>query len=184
MKTDTGRHKFDVIIVLGAAVLKNRQPSLALRRRLLHGVDLMKQGRADYLLVTGGLGRYPPTEASMMKDLAIEQGIPSEKILTENKGTTTFKNVTECICIMQERNWSDPVVVSDSYHLFRAIFVFRCFGIPAVGSAAKGGRQANSSWTWWCLHMRELIALLWYSVLILSEKTKIILLYIIYLFGL
>ncbi len=162
--------KYDVVIVLGAAVLKNRRPSMALRRRLLHGVELVKEGIADYLLVTGGLGKYPPTEASVMKDLATEQGISSEIIITEKKGTTTFKNVTECVRIMQERNWSNALVVSDSYHLFRALFLFRCFGIKASASAAPGGKQATSSWKWRYFHMRELIALPWYIILVLSEK--------------
>ncbi|MCP4350636.1 MAG: YdcF family protein [Desulfobacterales bacterium] len=169
-KFQVSTFKYDVIIVLGAAVLKNRRPSTALKRRLLHGVALLKQERAGYLLVTGGLGKYPPTEASVMKNLATEQGIPSEKIITEKKGTTTFNNVTECIQIMQERNWSKALVVSDSYHLFRALFLFRCFGIKASGSAAPGGKQATGSWKWRYFHIREFIALLWYIILVLSKK--------------
>jgi len=169
---DNNRH-FDVIIVLGAAVWEGGRPSPALRRRLLHAVTLMKEGKADYLLVTGGLGKYPPTEAAMMKDLATDEGIPAEKIITEEKGTTTFESITECVRIMRNNDWLSSVVVSDPYHLFRATFVFRCFGISAVGSGAKGGRQANTTIKWWYYHLREIIALFWYVILVLIAKFKL-----------
>ena len=161
---------FDVIVVLGAAIWKDGRPSPALRRRVLHAVALMKQNKANYLLVTGGLGKYPPTEGKMMKNLAINGGIPQNKIVAEEKGTSTFKSAIECIKIMRKRNWLNAIIVSDPYHLFRSVFVFRCFGINAVGSGAQGGREANPLWKWWYYHLRELIALPWYLILVLTTK--------------
>ncbi len=161
---------FDVIVVLGAAIWKDGRPSPALRRRVLHAVALMKQNKANYLLVTGGLGKYPPTEGKVMKNLAITGGIPQNKIVAEEKGTSTFKSAIECIKIMRKRNWLNAIIVSDPYHLFRSVFVFRCFGINAVGSGSQGGREANPLWKWWYYHLRELIALPWYLILVLTTK--------------
>lgn len=166
-------HPFDVIVVLGAAVWEGYRPSPALKRRLLHGVRLMKEGKADYLLVTGGLGKHPPTEANMMKQLAISEGIPAEKIITEEKGTTTFTNVVECVRIMRNNNWLAPIVVSDDYHLFRTKFVFRCFGIQAVGSGTTVRKGAISTWERIFYYLREWLALPWYLLLIMKTKLHI-----------
>ena len=160
----------DVIVVLGAAIWKDGRPSPALRRRVLHAVALMKQNKANFLLVTGGLGKYPPTEGKVMKNLAINGGISQNKIVAEEKGTSTFKSAIECIKIMRKNNWLNAIIVSDPYHLFRSVFVFRCFGINAVGSGAQGGREANPLWKWWYYHLRELIALPWYTILVLTTK--------------
>lgn len=167
---DDNRITFDVIIVLGAAVCKGGRPSRALRRRVLHGVKLLEDNKANFLLVTGGLGKYPPAEAIVMRNLALDTGVEKEKIILEEKGTSTLSNVKRCALIMREHNWSNAIVVSDSYHLFRATFVFRCFGINVIGSAAKGGKQETSSFKWIFYHLREIIAFAWYIILIVFEK--------------
>ncbi|MFH1113116.1 MAG: YdcF family protein [Pseudomonadota bacterium] len=151
----------DVIVVLGAAVWPGGLPSPALRRRLLHGTALVKEGMADVLVVTGGLGKCPPTEACVMKRLAVAEGIPQHKIILEEEGTTTLTSVRQCLRIMCENEWKSAVVVSDSYHLFRSVLLFRLFGVRAFGSAAKGGREANGALRWWYYHIRELMALPW-----------------------
>lgn len=167
---DDNRAIYDVIIVLGAAVCKGGRPSPALRRRVLHGVKLLEDKKAKYLLVTGGLGKYPPEEAIVMRNLALDSGVQKEKIILEEKGTSTFTNVKHCVHIMRKHNWFNAIVVSDSYHILRATFVFRCFGIPVIGSAAKGGKQENTSLRWLYYHFREIIAFAWYIVLIIFEK--------------
>src|SRR5882724_3797868 len=73
--TQTLSVTYDVIVVLGAAVWPGGQPSPTLQRRVMHAVDLMQQGYAVYLLVTGGMGHYPPTEAEVMQRLAVAHGI-------------------------------------------------------------------------------------------------------------
>ena len=167
---DDNRTIYDVIIVLGAAVGKGGQPSRALRRRVLHGVKLLDDKKANYLLVTGGLGKYPPAEAVVMRNLALDTGVQKEKIILEEKGTSTFTNAKRSVRIMHNHNWSNAIVVSDSYHLFRAKFVFRCFGINVIGSAAKGGKQENTSLRWLYYHLREIIAFAWYIILIVFDK--------------
>lgn len=164
------REPFDVIIVLGAAVWKGGMPSPVIKRRVYHAVNLMINGRSKYLLFTGGLGRYPPTEARVMKDLAIEKGIPSERLILEEKATSTFESAVGCIKIMHKHKWSSAIIVSDPYHLFRATFLFRLFGVKAVGSGVKGGRESNPLWKWVYYYIREAAALLWYLILIARIK--------------
>ena len=163
----------DAIVVLGAAVWKRGEPSPALSRRVLHAVELMREGRSHAMLVTGGLGKYPPTEAEVMKEIAVVGGgIPAESIIMENKATSTFQSVVLCSRIMRQHGWSTAIVVSDPYHLVRAIVAFRAFGIRATGSAAKGGRQYNRSWKWWYYYLREIVAVPWYVLLVAAEKMR------------
>ncbi|MFW5640822.1 MAG: YdcF family protein [Thermodesulfobacteriota bacterium] len=162
--------RFDVIIVLGAAVWEGHRPSPALRRRLLHGVSLWKQGAAEYLLVTGGLGQYPPAEARIMKALATEEGVPPEKVLSEDQSASTFESGIRCAKIMRDRGWSRALLVTDGYHLARSLLVFRSRGIAAEGSAAdRGGKKRASRHRWFSM-AREIIAYLWYRIRITAEK--------------
>lgn len=66
-----------------------------------------------------------------------------ETSIIEEEGTSTFRSVMQCSGIMRERGWSTVLVVSDPYHLHRAIFTFRRLGIQAGGSAAEGGRYGE-----------------------------------------
>ena len=68
--------KFDVIVVMGAAVWPSGVPSPALKRRLDHGVFLWQKRYSENLLLTGGTGRFPPAEALVMRRLALAAGVP------------------------------------------------------------------------------------------------------------
>lgn len=162
----------DAIVVLGAAVRKTGEPSPALRRRVLHAVNLMHEGTSEALIVTGGLGKYPPTEAEVMKELALRAGIPEERIFMEQEATSTFESVVLCSRIMRQHGWSTAIVVSDPYHLFRTKVAFRAFGIGAIGSAAEGGRQYNRLWKWGYYYLREVVALPWYLLLVVAQKMR------------
>ena len=154
---------YDVIVVLGAAVWPDGRPSPALQRRVMHAVDLLQQGSAVYLLVTGGLGKYPPAEAEVMQRLAMAHGIPTENILCEDQATSTFASALRCCDILRQRGWSRVLVVTDRYHLPRALFAFRSCGLRAVGSAAPG-KPARRLWRRWYYYLREGLAYLWYLV--------------------
>ncbi len=154
---------YNVIVVLGAAVWPDEQPSPALQRRILHAVDLLQRGYATYLLVTGGLGKYPPAEAAVMQRLAVAHGIPPQRILCEDQATSTFTSALRCCDILRQRGWSRVLVVTDRYHLPRALFAFWICGRRAVGSAAPG-KPARRLRRRWYYYLREGLALPWYLV--------------------
>ena len=154
---------YDVIVVLGAAVWPGGQPSPTLQRRVMHAVDLMQQGYAAYLLVTGGMGHYPPTEAEVMQRLAVAHGISSQCVLREEQATSTFESALLCCDILRQHGWSRVLLVTDRYHLPRALLAFRSCGIRAVGSATTGKptRHLRQRWHY---YLREWLALPWYLV--------------------
>ena len=154
---------YDVIVVLGAAVWPGEQPSPALQRRILHAVDLLQRGYAAYLLVTGGMGKYPPAEAVVMQRLAVARGVPPQQVLCEAQATSTFESAVRCGAMLRQRGWSRVLVVTDRYHLPRALLAFWSCGLRAAGSAAPG-KPARRLRRRWYYYLREGLALPWYLV--------------------
>jgi len=128
-------HKTDVIVVLGAAVRPGGRPSPTLRRRTLHAIRQFEQGFSDFMIFTGGTGRHSPSEAEVMRRLAAEHGIPDDRLILEETAASTLDSAFACARIIREKGWSTAFVVSDRYHLFRSVSLFRRLGIQAYGSA-------------------------------------------------
>ena len=130
------------LVVLGAAVYGD-QPSLTLVRRL--------EGARDYLLaypervaiVSGGMGKGETiTEAEAMRKWLIANGIDEDRILPEDRATSTQENLSFSFDIIRGRG-DDPdgnvAIVSSAYHLFRAKSMARLQGVEAAGVAAPWG---------------------------------------------
>lgn len=130
------RRPVDVIVVLGAAVWPGERASPTLYERTRHGVDLFHEGHAPYLLVTGGLGQHPPTEAEVMRRLAVEWDVPADRIILEDRGATTSQSAALVAELMAERGLRSALLVSDGHHLPRAKLAFRRQGVTAFGSPA------------------------------------------------
>jgi vancomycin permeability regulator SanA len=162
----------EVIIVLGAAVWPEGQPSPALRRRVAHAVQAFHTGKGRRLLMTGGLGRYPPAEAQVMRQLALAAGVPETCILIEAQATSTFHSALRCAAILRQHGWSTALIVTDRYHLRRALFVFRSCGIEAYGHAPQGRLYSRKRWKRWYYRGREAFALVWYVCLVLGVKIR------------
>jgi len=155
------KDKADVIIVLGAAVWAGGVPSPALRRRALHAVELFQQGLSDVLIVSGGIGKNPPSEARIMRRLAVQQGISEEKIVMEESARSTLDSAVACSQILQKNRWYRALLVTDCYHITRAAILFRLCGINVTCSTPEFMNFGPQRWKWWAWHFREFMALLW-----------------------
>lgn len=129
-------HQADAIVVLGAAVWDNGMPSPTLYERTRHGAGLFEQGLAPYLILTGGMGEKPPAEAEVMRRLAMKWGIPGERIIIEDRATSTAESARLVAGIMNERGFKSALLVSDGFHLPRAKLLFREQGLDVYGSPA------------------------------------------------
>lgn len=164
---------YDVIIVLGAAVWPHGQPSPTLRRRMAHAAALFESGTGRYLLLTGGVGRYPPSEAEVMRQLALEAGVPASQIILEEQACSTFDSARSCARIGRRQDWKAVLLVTDGYHLPRALFTFRAFGVPAAGSAPAARQWDRHRWQrWYKVYLREIAAFVWYGCRIVSCKVR------------
>ncbi len=173
-----GKERFDVIVVLGAAVGPAGGPSAALRRRVAEGVRRLEAGAAPVLLLSGGkgggAGSGVPAEAEVMRDLALAAGVAAgvaeARLVLETDSRSTLENARHSARIMAARGWSSALVVTDTVHLPRALLAFRAAGIEAHGAAAKGGARDEPAWTWPYHLAREALALLWYAARIAAGR--------------
>lgn len=146
-----GRGPFDAIVVAGCRVLPNGTASRALRRRTMQAVDLWRQGLAPTLVLTGGVGANPPSEARAAAAVAIALGVPEADIVLEERSTTTAENARFAAALTPARR---VLVVTDSYHVLRCrvLFAQSFDSVRAVGSAptpyyrAKGALREVAVW--------------------------------------
>ena len=119
----------------------------------------------------GWSGQYAPAEAQVMRQLALAAGVPDACILLEDQATSTFQSALRCTAILRQHGWS-TALVTDRYHLRRALFVFRSCGIQAMGSPPQGRLYSRKRWKRWYYRGREACALVWYGCLVLGVKIR------------
>ena len=126
--------KADCILILGAGVW-NGSPSPMLQERLDLGAELYRAGVSEKILVTGDNGRADYNEVQAMEDyLAEEQSVPREDIVRDHAGFSTYESMyraKEIFCV------ESAVVVTQRYHLFRAVYDASKLGIRAWGADAE-----------------------------------------------
>lgn len=118
-----------VAIVFGAKVFDSTL-SNALADRVDGAVALYKAGKVDHLLVSGDNSNKQYDEPTAMRDAAIAQGVPSSAITRDYAGLSTYDT---CLRARDVFGVRDAVLVTQDYHLARAMFTCRELGIDAVG---------------------------------------------------
>ncbi|MBC7953672.1 MAG: YdcF family protein [Rhodospirillaceae bacterium] len=149
---------YDAAIILGAKIEADGTPSPAMARRVAHGVDLLHSGRVRALLMTGGATTTATPEAWTMRQLALEAGVPFELVHVEDRALNTIENALFSAPLVRAQGWGRLVVVTDSFHLPRARYIFRRFGLAVDMS---GARPEQPSRDWWLAHLREAAAIPW-----------------------
>ena len=127
----------DAIVVLGAAQYVGR-PSPVLRARVDHAVSLWKRGLAPTLILTGGTGVGDTTsEAAVARKYAMSKGVPDRAIVIEIKGRTTSESMRAVARIMEDREQSSVILVSDPFHMLRLSILARRFGLEPYTSPTR-----------------------------------------------
>jgi SanA protein len=125
----------DVIIVLGASVRPDGSPSQMLEERLHAAADLYFAGRAPMILVTGDQGEDYDEVGSMVSDL-IARGVPTQAILQDGAGFRTLDSMYRAQRVF---GVNSALVVTNPFHVSRAVFLGKSCGMDAVGVEADYG---------------------------------------------
>ena len=131
-EADLKNENFDCIMVLGAG-LWDDEPSPMLQERLDFGLKAYKTGCSEKLLMSGDHGRKDYDEVNTMKDVAIENGVLADNIFMDHAGFSTYESMYRARDIFQVEKM---VIVTQKYHLYRAVYDARKLGIDAYGFAA------------------------------------------------
>ena len=106
-----------------------------------------------------------------MKQLLIEAGVESDRIVTDAESSDTFSSVLACATFLGQRDDIHHVIVCTSrYHIPRCVWLLKWIGVPAVGGRMPSDRAALELWKWLWYHVREVPAFLWDTILIISRK--------------
>ena len=127
-------------IVLGAATWGDA-PSPVFEERIIHAINLYKQGRVKKIIFTGGLGDQAIlAESEVAKKYAIQSGVLQEDILIETASHTTQQNLAEAKIVMQRNAIETAMIISDPLHLKRASLMAHDLGMTATFSATTTSR--------------------------------------------
>jgi uncharacterized SAM-binding protein YcdF (DUF218 family) len=135
------RPRVDAIVVLGAAQYDGR-PSAIYRARLEHALNLYTGGVAPLLVFTGGKERGDRfTEGGSGARWALEQGVPASAVLAEEKSRTTYQNLAGAKRALERHTPAGRrprvVIVSDPFHMFRAVQQAADLGLEAYPSPTR-----------------------------------------------
>lgn len=123
----------DCIIVLGAGVRADGTPSPMLEDRILQGTALYNLGASNKLLMSGDNTKKGYDEVNTMKKYAIDKGIVSKDIFMDHAGISTYDSIFRAKEIFQADN---IIIVTQEYHLYRALYISKSLGINAYGVSA------------------------------------------------
>ncbi|MDO4783479.1 MAG: ElyC/SanA/YdcF family protein [Propionibacteriaceae bacterium] len=132
----------EVGIVLGARVYPDGTPSPFLRARLDLAVSLYRQGKVKVLLASAANTVGSFRETNVMVDYLIRAGVPASKVVGDPKGYDTFDS---CVRARQVYGVTSATVISQGYHVPRAITLCEAVGIDTVG-VGDYSRRGSASW--------------------------------------
>lgn len=124
---------FDCILVLGAGVREDGTPSLMLADRLETGIEIYKNGTVSKLIMSGDHGSENYDEVNVMKSYAADRNVKTEDIFMDHAGFSTYESIYRARDVFKAEK---IVIVTQSYHLYRALYIAARLGVDAVGVSA------------------------------------------------
>ncbi len=148
--TEQDKHA-DAIVVLGASVFPDGTPSDILADRLEVACDLYFAGAAPAIIASGDNTTVHYNESDAMKNYCIKLGVPAEAIYVDHAGYDTYASIYRAKYVY---NAESIMVVTQAYHLYRALMIAEMLGMQAEGVAAdKGSYNGQLNYS-----LREIIA--------------------------
>jgi vancomycin permeability regulator SanA len=145
------RDNYDAALVLGCGVYNNEYPSPLLRERLDAAVELFHEGVVNKLIMSGDHGQDNYNEVAVMKQYAIDEGVPSEAIFMDHAGFSTYESVFRARDIFMA---DSVLIVSQEYHVYRALYVAEALGLEAYAVSADKTRLSGQT----ARDLREILA--------------------------
>ena len=143
--------KYDAIVLLGAALGKNDEPTGELRERVKKAAEVYHRHNGQVpVMVCGGVTKgHKRAEAEVMAELLAAEGVPADAIRMEKKSRTTMENFRNAMALLGDK--AQVLVVTSDYHVRRAVKTAKRVGLRARGEAAPLPHDA----LWICNRMLE-----------------------------
>lgn len=128
----------DAVLVLGARVYANGQPSATLRDRLDVGYELYAAGKVKKILVSGDHGQTTYDEVNVMKDYLLAKGVPRSDIFLDHAGFDTYDSLyraRDIFCV------ESLLISTQSFHMPRALYIGKRLGLEVAGVPSPNRQQ-------------------------------------------
>ena len=142
-----------VAIVFGAGLLRDGSAGPVLSDRVKTAVQLYQQAKVDKLLMSGDNRFVEYNEPEAMRQYALELGVPEEDVVLDYAGRRTYDTCYRANTIFQVQS---AILVTQNFHLARAIFLCNWFGVESTGVKANNTYFRKISRLFW--NARELFA--------------------------
>ena len=136
--------------MLGAGIWGDK-PSPMLEDRLLQAIELYNNNVSTKIIMSGDHGREEYDEVNTMKNFAIDKGIPSENIFMDHAGFSTYESIYRAKEIFEAKK---VVIVTQKYHLYRALYIANQLGLEAYGIGADPRQYVGATYR----EIREILA--------------------------
>lgn len=153
------QQEFDAAVILGAAVWSGDKPSPVLRERINTGYDLLQNGTVQFLVLTGGNAPNELPEAEVARRELLKRGVDPTRIVHETSTSSTLEQILFIRDDLLKQGWKSFIIVSDQFHLKRALEICAFNGVDARGISSESplGPQNLAIY-----HLRESVALILY----------------------
>lgn len=142
-----------VAIVFGAGLWRDGSPTPVLKDRVATAAELYFAGKVEKLLMSGDNSYVEYNEPQAMKDYALELGVPADAIVLDYAGRRTYDS---CYRAREIFGVNNAILVTQDFHLPRALFICNALGVQAVGVSADMRTYRQRSEFYW--HLREIPA--------------------------
>ena len=132
IKEEDIKEDYDAILVLGCKVNPDGTPSMMLSNRVEKGIELYKK-TGFKLILSGDHGKEEYDEVNTMKKMVLDESIPIEDVFLDHAGFSTYDSIYRAKKVF---NAKKIIIVSQRYHLFRALYIADKLGLEAYGVAA------------------------------------------------
>lgn len=133
----------DCIIVLGAGLRPDGNPTWMLEDRIKVGDELYKNHAAPKIIMSGDHGRESYDEVNAMKKYAMSEGVPSKDIFMDHAGFETYDTMYRARDVFGAKK---VIIVTQKYHLYRAMYAAKKLGLDAYGVSATKRKYDNKQW--------------------------------------
>jgi uncharacterized SAM-binding protein YcdF (DUF218 family) len=161
-----------LITIFGAAVRPGGEPSAALLRRIGYGWRAAQAHPDASLLLSGGVGRHGPSEASIMAEHLARGGVSPERLILDEASLDTLQSVVVASRLARARG-AAVLVVSDGYHIPRIRLMLSALGVPSAAAPAPAGRFGPSLGHRLGMSLRECAAIPYDLAIVLARRNSL-----------
>jgi SanA protein len=150
-----------IAIVFGAGLTRSGEPTPALYDRVATAVDLYRRGLVNKLLLTGDNRFVNYNEPEAMRRTAERLGVPNEHLVLDYAGRRTYDS---CYRAHEIFGVKHAILVTQAFHLDRALYLCDAFGIDSIGVAADRRNYTQTSQAWWSFREAAATLAAWLDV--------------------